>query len=780
MGSYSRRAAWVTALALTWSSPALAQDDEDLSRLADGVVRFVSGSSAMTPESERIMDRVVKTLERRGTERLLIVGHTDRHGSAALNRKLSRKRAEVVKGALVKRGIPAARMTTIGAGFAEPLSLDKTDQADDMNRRVELWVGVRNPLAWVSWIFQTVESKKPKTEWDAAELRQALDRLFRVRTVGQSAGEVTFTSGHRIYLGPEALVVIYGRTQSQVNQRPRTRDVTLEEGAIFARLKKKEGTPVLVETPAANAWVETKGGVRVEHDEDKKRSTYSVYDGKAEIAAQGQTVEVDRGYGTRVKNGEAPEEPTPLMPGPTWDPDAPVLVWRGEPVKLAWKPATGANGAMVDLTKHADAEFERPWRMEYTEANALTLEGIGEGAYRARVSTFDEREILGQPSGQQHVIVMKAPTDAGGEALPVDGGSLPMSRPTSVSLPLVGGVDVRWTKNGERVQGSSVPVSGGDVLGLEIVGADGKRVLTRTWKFRLSAVAIQIDRIDGPTTREDYVETSVEVTVTTLDGTPLEEPRPVVFVRGEGMLEGAPEISNEGDKVKVAPYTDPPFAEELPMSLVGVGRYRITRVHPVDANVVDESLAFVFPTARASAIVKLPVWTRPVDEVPTLRFGPYVGAMGGVQLRKNPAVSPWFSLEAGFAALSMDRLRVTMGAQAAFMPTQLFNGDAEVADLTVIPLYGRVTVAFVLGPVRPYGGIAVGARLVSVSGVTAESLGLDQVQFGVNGILGVGFGAGNFEAFVEGNYGKLALKELAFRETIGDLTFVGGLRWFFY
>ncbi len=67
-----------------------------------------------------------------------IVGHTDSTGTDAYNQKLSEKRAELVKGMLVERGVDASRLTTSGKGETQPVASNKTKEGRAENRRIEV------------------------------------------------------------------------------------------------------------------------------------------------------------------------------------------------------------------------------------------------------------------------------------------------------------------------------------------------------------------------------------------------------------------------------------------------------------------------------------------------------------------------------------------------------------------------------------------------------------------------------------------------------------------
>jgi outer membrane protein OmpA-like peptidoglycan-associated protein len=105
----------------------------------DGV-NFEFNKATLTKNSERILWRAHHALVENPNVRIVITGHTDNVGSQKTNQELSLKRAQAVKNWLVKKGIAANRMRTVGRGKNEPTSSNKTDEGRAENRCIEFYV----------------------------------------------------------------------------------------------------------------------------------------------------------------------------------------------------------------------------------------------------------------------------------------------------------------------------------------------------------------------------------------------------------------------------------------------------------------------------------------------------------------------------------------------------------------------------------------------------------------------------------------------------------------
>ena len=102
-------------------------------------VQFRLGSAELTDQAQHQVAELAKALEdeRLVARRFEVAGHTDTTGGAALNRDLSRRRAEAVKSVLVSRyGIDSERLDAVGYGFDQLLLPDQPEAA--LNRRVEI------------------------------------------------------------------------------------------------------------------------------------------------------------------------------------------------------------------------------------------------------------------------------------------------------------------------------------------------------------------------------------------------------------------------------------------------------------------------------------------------------------------------------------------------------------------------------------------------------------------------------------------------------------------
>ena len=103
-------------------------------------IQFEFNSAALTADSESGIQALTAFLKRNPELKVELAGHTDNVGSDSYNLKLSSERAEIVKQALVDKGIDATRLTTKGYGASQPLVPNDSEEHRAMNRRTEMVV----------------------------------------------------------------------------------------------------------------------------------------------------------------------------------------------------------------------------------------------------------------------------------------------------------------------------------------------------------------------------------------------------------------------------------------------------------------------------------------------------------------------------------------------------------------------------------------------------------------------------------------------------------------
>ncbi len=102
------------------------------------MVFFDWDSSRLTDTSIGVVRQAAAAYKSRGTAAITATGNTDTSGPDGYNMALSLRRANVVKDALVREGVPATAITVVGRGETVLLVQTADGVREPQNRRVEI------------------------------------------------------------------------------------------------------------------------------------------------------------------------------------------------------------------------------------------------------------------------------------------------------------------------------------------------------------------------------------------------------------------------------------------------------------------------------------------------------------------------------------------------------------------------------------------------------------------------------------------------------------------
>ncbi|PRA26562.1 OmpA family protein [Pseudomonas poae] len=100
-------------------------------------VKFDFDKSVVKPNSYADVKNLADFMKQYPQTTTVVEGHTDSIGPDAYNQKLSQRRADAVKQVLVKDGIDASRVSSVGYGESRPVADNATEAGRAVNRRVE-------------------------------------------------------------------------------------------------------------------------------------------------------------------------------------------------------------------------------------------------------------------------------------------------------------------------------------------------------------------------------------------------------------------------------------------------------------------------------------------------------------------------------------------------------------------------------------------------------------------------------------------------------------------
>jgi outer membrane protein OmpA-like peptidoglycan-associated protein len=102
------------------------------------IVFFGFNKSNLTSEAQRVVTEAAAAAKKYGTASIAVVGHTDTVGSNEYNLRLSMRRSQAVKDALISLGITDSAITTGGKGETELMVMTGDAVKEPQNRRATI------------------------------------------------------------------------------------------------------------------------------------------------------------------------------------------------------------------------------------------------------------------------------------------------------------------------------------------------------------------------------------------------------------------------------------------------------------------------------------------------------------------------------------------------------------------------------------------------------------------------------------------------------------------
>ncbi|MCQ2187099.1 MAG: OmpA family protein [Bacteroidales bacterium] len=106
----------------------------------DNGILFDTNKSTLSADAKTQLKTFAQQMQDLPDTQITVYGHTDNTGTAEVNERISKQRADAVTAQLTANGIDKARIVSEGKSFNEPVASNDTAEGRAQNRRVEVYI----------------------------------------------------------------------------------------------------------------------------------------------------------------------------------------------------------------------------------------------------------------------------------------------------------------------------------------------------------------------------------------------------------------------------------------------------------------------------------------------------------------------------------------------------------------------------------------------------------------------------------------------------------------
>ncbi|HNS32117.1 MAG TPA: FecR domain-containing protein [bacterium] len=247
----------------------------------------------------------------------------------------------------------------------------------------------------VTFIKGSADFKMPGSEeWKPLGLKDKVVEGALVRTGEESSMEIRFEDGNTFLLHPNTTIGL--KTARKSGDSYSKYKMSISMGKLISNVQKSTGKESTVQIEAPTAILGVRGTVFRSYVAPDGTTKFEVLEGEVVVEGQKKTVEVKKGEGTIVREGEPPIKPKKLLRPPALTEEAEYL-YKKFPVKFFFDRVEGAVSYRIVLAKDREAKDIVREQVKGIQ-EIFEISDVEDGTYFMQASSIDEIGLEGPPS----------------------------------------------------------------------------------------------------------------------------------------------------------------------------------------------------------------------------------------------------------------------------------------------------------------------------------------------------------------------------------------------